>query len=339
MLKKPDISDDTIIAFLHAHFGLDIAQVSFLPVGYEKSAVYRVESARGKAYFLKLRQGAFAEIAVAVPTFLHSQGIRQVMAPLATNTNQLHVHLHGFCWTLYPFFEGKTGFELALSKRQWIRLGRSVKAIHTTILPAGLGERVPKEDFSAHRRMMVKAYLNQAERVRYEDPIAAAFAGLLRAKRDEISVIVERAGELGRAAQQRDAQIVLCHSDLHARNVLVGADDKLVIVDWDEPILAPKERDLMFVGGGVGGIWNTDQEARWFYQGYGPAGIDLVALAYYRYERIVADIAEYSEQIFGRQGSREGRQKGLRLVEQFLPDNVVEIAHRSYQQLSEGTFG
>ena len=118
----------------------------------------------------------------------------------------------------------------------------------------------------------------------------------------------------------------------------MGADNELTIVDWDEPILAPKERDLMFIGGGVGGIWNNDQEVAWFYQGYGQTDIDLVALSYYRYQRIVVDIAGCAEQIFGMQGSVEERQKGLGLVRQFLPNNVVDIAHRSYQQLAESAF-
>jgi len=153
-------------------------------------------------------------------------------------------------------------------------------------------------------------------------------------KRDEIQSIVERAEQLAQALQNRAVKLAVCHSDLHGRNVLVGADDELAIVDWDAPILAPKERDLMFIGGGVGGIWNNDQEASWFYQGYGQTEIDLVALSYYRYERIVVDIAEDSEQIFGMQGSVEERQKALGLMNQFLPNNVVEIAHRSYQQLA-----
>jgi spectinomycin phosphotransferase len=100
-------------------------------------------------------------------------------------------------------------------------------------------------------------------------------------------------------------------------------------VDWDEPILAPKERDLLFIGGGVGGIWNTEEEARWFYQGYGPTEIDLLALSYYRYERIVVDIAEDAEQIFGMQGSVEEQQKALGRINQFLPNNVVDIAHQT----------
>jgi hypothetical protein len=55
--------------------------------------------------------------------------------------------------------------------------------------------------------------------------------------------------------------------------------------------------------------------------------------AYYRYERIVVDIAEYAEQIFGMHGSVEERQKGLGLANQFLPNNVVDMAHRSYYKL------
>jgi spectinomycin phosphotransferase len=339
MLTKPDISDDTIIACLHDTFGLRIAHVTFLPLGWVNNAVYRATADSGTPYFLKLRQRNFNEIAVTLPAFLHAQGIRQVVAPLATTTHTLWVHAHGFDWILYPFFDGKTGFEVALSKPQWIALGASLKAIHTTILPIGLVERVPQEDFSPTRRTIVKAFHKQVAQDRYADPTAASLAAFWKTKRDEIHCIVERAEQLAHALQNRAVKLVVCHSDLHGRNVLVGADGASAIVDWDEPILAPKERDLMFIGGGVGGIWHNDQEARWFYQGYGQTEIDLVALSYYRYERIVADIAAYSEHIFGMQGSVEERQKGLRLINQFLPNNVVEIAHRSYQQLSERGLG
>jgi len=339
MLTKPDISDDTIIACLHDSFGLHISQVTFLPLGWVNNAAYRVTADSGTPYFLKLRQGNFNEIAVAVPAFLHAQGIRQVMAPIATTTHTLWVHAHSFDWILYPYFDGKTGFEVALSKAQWIELGQSMNVVHATILPAGLVERVPQEEYSPVWRNIVTAFHKQVQQDRYDDPTAASFAALWMTKRDEIQRIVERAEQLAQVLQNRVIKLAVCHSDLHGRNVLVGADDELAIVDWDAPILAPKERDLMFIGGGVGGIWNNDQEAKWFYQGYGQIEIDLVALTYYRYERIVEDIAEYSERIFGMQGSVQDRRKGLRLIEQFLPNNVVDIAHRSYQQLSDRAFG
>ena len=335
MLTKPRISDDRIIACLHDSFGLRISHVTFLPLGYVNSAVYRVTDDSGTPYFLKLRRGDFNQIAVAVPAFLHAQGIQQVVAPIATITDKLWVHAHGFDWILYPFFDGKTGFEVALSKTQWILLGQSMRAIHATQLPAALAERVPHEDYSPRWRTSVKTFHIQVEQRSYAEPIAARLAAFWLTRRDEIQCIVERAEQLAPALQNRVLNLVTCHSDLHARNVLVSADDELAIVDWDEPILAPKERDLMFIGGGVGAIWNNDQEAGWFYQGYGQIEIDLVALSYYRYERIVADIAVCAEQIFGIQGSLEDWQKGLQLRDQFLPNNVVDIAHRSYLRLSQ----
>jgi len=56
------------------------------------------------------------------------------------------------------------------------------------------------------------------------------------------------------------------HTDVHAGNVMVGLNDELTIVDWDNPPLAPKERDPHVVGGGIGNYWKDD-DVTLFYQG------------------------------------------------------------------------
>jgi spectinomycin phosphotransferase len=335
MLTRPDISDATIVACVADSFGLRISEAMFLPIGNDvNSAVYRVTIDRGARYLLKLRCGDFDEVAVAVPAYLRSRGILNVMAPIATTTNQLWIHAHGFDWILYPFFDGKTGFETALSPAQWTAVGHTMRKVHTAILPEDLARRVPRESFSPRNRAIAKELYTQVEQRVFDDQIAAHFADFWTANRTEIQVVIERAEQLAPQMQQRAAEFCLCHSDLHAGNVLLGADDELVIVDWDNPILAPKERDLMFVGGGVGGIWNQAREREWFYAGYGPAEIDSVAIAFYRYERIVADIVEYGEQIFGLKGSAEDRERGARkFMEAFEPNDVIEIAHRSWSEL------
>jgi len=337
MLTPPPISDAAIGAGLHEHFGLRVAQVIFLPLGADaNSAVYRVAAADGSAYFLKLRWGSFDPVALALRAFLRDQGIRPVIAPIATTGHSLSAHAHGFDWILYPFFEGANGFAASLSQRQWVALGATVRAVHATRLPADLAARVPREDYAPRWRDAVRAFQQLAARQTYADPTAERFAAFWRAKRDEISGMVERAGRLAQALQNRAAELVVCHSDLHAGNVLVGAGDKIAVVDWDEPILAPKERDLMFVGGGVGDVWNSAQESAWFYAGYGPAEIDPLAFSYYRYERIVADLAAYGAQIFGVEGSAEDREEGLRQMSgQFHANGVVGIAHRTYAQLAQ----
>ena len=105
-------------------------------------------------------------------------------------------------------------------------------------------------------------------------------------------------GTAGADAAGPPPEFVLCHSDIHAANLLVAADGALYIVDWDEPILAPKERDLMYAGGGQSFLGYTPQEEEaLFYRGYGETQVDPVGLAYYRYERIIEDIAAFCEQL------------------------------------------
>jgi len=170
-----------------------------------------------------------------------------------------------------------------------------------------------------------------------DDPLARRLAAFWRTRRDEIRTLVERSEQLGQMLRQRTGAsdaFVLCHTDLHAGNVLLCADDELAIVDWDAPIFAPKERDLMFMGGGIGAIWDSVREEALFYQGYGATEIDPVALSYYRYERIVEDVAAYGEQIFEAQGSVEDREHGLLgTMGQFDPGRVVSIAHQTYERL------
>ena len=335
MLSKPDISDETIVSCVMDSFGLRIAKATFLPSGDVNSAVYRIATDDRARYLLKLRRADFDEVAVAVPAYLHSRGILGVMAPIATKTNQLSINAHDFDWMLYPYFEGKNGFEVPLSPAQWIALGETMRKVHTTILPTDLARRVPHESYSPHNRAIVKALDNEIERrLLLDDPPTTHLASFWKTNRAEIQTVIERADQLAQQMQDRAMELVVCHSDLHARNVLLGAADTLAIVDWDNPILAPKERDLMFIGGGIGGIWNDPREKEWFYTGYGPAEIDLVAIAYYRYERIVTDFAEYGAQIFGMKGTEDDRESGVeKFMSGFLPNNVIEMAHKSYLEL------
>ena len=350
MLTPPAIAPETIIAALRDHYGLRIRAVTFLPIGADAAAaVYRVEAEDGVPYFLKLKSSGFDEVAVAIPAYLHAHGVARVMAPLPTTAHTLWTQAHGFVWILYPFFAGANGFHAPLSDAHWVTLGRSLRAVHAATLPPELARRVPREDYSPRWRGIVLAYDQQVAAGAYEtpdaDPFARRLAAFWRARRDEIHALVERSGRLANMLRSRGEQpgtsddpdgFVLCHTDLHAGNVLLSETDELelAIVDWDAPIFALKERDLMFIGGGVGAIWNDPREQALFYQGYGPVTIDPVALSYYRYERIVEDIAAYGEQIFEAQGSAEDREHGLEgTMGQFQADRVVGIAHRTYEQL------
>ena len=335
MLTPPDVSADAISAGLREHYALRVREVTFLPIGADvNAAVYRVEAEDGTPYFLKLKRGDFDEAAIAVPAFLHARGIEEVMAPLPTATNRLWASGQGFTWILYRFFAGRDGYEAALSDAQWIAFGRSLRAVHAIALPPALSRCVPREDYSPRWRDIVAEFDRQAGTHSYDDPIAARLAAFWITKRDEIRTLLARAGQLAQALRQRAGVFALCHADLHPGNILVSAHDTLAIVDWDNPIFAPKEHDLMCLGGGVGQTWSDARDETLFYQGYGPTELDPLALAYYRYERIIADLAAYGAQLFGVEGSVEDREVGLRMViGNFLPNEVIAVAHQTYQRI------
>src|SRR5215216_5309958 len=123
MLEKPNIPDDLIISNLQQEYGLHVAELTFLPIGADLgSAVYRVVTDDGTAYFLKSRK-TFDEIIVEVPLFLKSQGIREIIAPYETKSKQGWVDFGQYKMILYPFIEGKNGFEMDLTDQHRRTLG------------------------------------------------------------------------------------------------------------------------------------------------------------------------------------------------------------------------
>jgi spectinomycin phosphotransferase len=328
MLVKPDLPDEQLIACLQRDYGLRIVQVEFLPLGADQNtAVYRVVADDARPYFLKLRSGDFDEITVEIPRLLSDQGIIQVIAPIATRAGQLWTRMDAFAVMLAPFIEGQNGFEIEVTDHQRVELGAALKRLHTLALPPVLSQRLPREEYSPYWRDMVRGFQARAEDTAFAEPVAAQLTALLRAKRMVIDRLILRAEQLASVLQPQALECVVCHADIHGGNILIDATAALYIVDWDTLILAPKERDLMFVGAGIDDVWPSAREQALFYQGYGPTKIDPIALAYYRYERIVEDIAAYCQQLLLTDQGGPDREEGLRqLSGQFEPGAVIDIA-------------
>jgi spectinomycin phosphotransferase len=330
MLEKPPLQDELILAGLQAEFGLHAVALTFLPLGYDlNSAVYRVLAEDDKPYFLKLRKGDFNEISVTLPQFLEKQGLHGIIAPISTQKRQAWGRLGEYNMILYPFIEGVNGYAAGLTGRQWLDFGVAMKGIHTTQVPPALKQLLPRETFSPNWRETVRQLQIQVEETHYADPSAIKLAAFMRARRDEISRVVERAEQLGRELRRRSLELVLCHADIHPGNLLVCPDGAVYIVDWDSPCLAPRERDLALIGGSPNSGWDTAEAQFHFYQGYSPAQVDRMALAYYRYERMVQDLAEFGKQLLLTQEGGEDREQSYQyFTSNFLPGHEIDLAEK-----------
>jgi spectinomycin phosphotransferase len=335
MLEKPDLHDVELIACLREAYGLSIARVEFLPLGADiNTAVYRATDDDSIDYFVKLRSGAFNEMTIIVPKLLHDQGMQQVIAPLPTQTGALWTPLRDFKVTVSPFVEGRDGSEIPMTDQHWLELGRALKTLHMAQLPSEMKNRLPRETYSDQWRESVRRFQAMVETDTFADPVAAELAAFLQSQREIVSELVTRAETLAAALKPQSLPFVLCHADIHVWNVLIDTHGRLYVVDWDTLILAPKERDLMFIGGGLYVNHRAPAaEARLFYQGYGEAEINQTALAYYRFERIVQDVAAYCEQLLLTDEGGSDRANGLRqLTTQFLPGEVIDIAFKTVER-------
>jgi spectinomycin phosphotransferase len=344
MLEPPHLADAALIDCLRTAYGLSIEGLTFLPLGADiDTAVYRAQAKDGVSYFVKLRRGHFLAATVTTPYWLHELGVQPIIVPHHTVDGAHWTRLPPFTVILYPFVVGESAWELPLTDQQWRELGVALRQMHQASIPAELRQSLPQENYSAQWRDRVQSYQSMAATQPFADPIAAQAALLLQTKATEITYLVSRAAALAQTLQQHAPTCVLCHGDLHAANLLIGEGGLWYMVDWDTLVFAPKERDLMFIGGGIGGVgeaWRDEHAAVHFYQGYGQTSLNYTALAYYRCERIVQDIAIYCDQLLLTTEGGDDRPVMLaQLASNFTPNGVVDIAYRTDQRRNSTTVG
>jgi spectinomycin phosphotransferase len=275
MREPPDLAGDLIVGALQTGFGIRVAGLAFLPVGNDADSwAYRVDTGDGPPWFLKVRSGAEAMPGAAVAAYLQRRGTPRVLAPLPTRAGQPYLAVDRFALALYPMLDACTGAEAGLSPAQWRELGAAVAEIHATPPAPELLRLVGRESFRPSRRELLPE-LEVALAAGPADPVARRMAASWQAHRDMIQALAERADRLGRELAGSPALRVLCHADLHTWNVLVDSAGDLWIADWDEAVLAPRERDLMFVVGGISHGLVSPAATASFLGGYGAVTVDL----------------------------------------------------------------
>jgi spectinomycin phosphotransferase len=336
MIQKPNLKDESIVAALRDHYGVVVVALEFLQLGNDSHAwVYRVSADAEKPYFLKVRKGELNKASLIVPRYIKDHGIEQVVAPLPTNTGALWVNVDSFALILYPFVEGGMGAVVGMSDFQTIEFGAIVRKIHALPISEQLSAHMQKETYASKWMPLVQYFqATVAQRV-HKDESELEFLSIWREKRGDVQKIIDRTLQLGRQFQSLSLPFVLCHADIHTYNVLVGQDGKLFIVDWDETVIAPKERDLMHIGSANTKINNRSREVELFYQGYGNTEVNPVAFAYYRYEWVVQELGAYADQIFLTADVGDATKakalyyfRGL-----FAPGDVVDVAYATEANL------
>ena len=329
MLAKPSLRDEKIIASLCEHYGIETRALEFLALGNDTYAgVYRVTDARGENFFLKTKRGAFPNLSLTLPRYLYENGIAQVVAPLPTRAKELCARVNDYALILYPFIHGENGMRRELTATQWREYGSIVKQLHDTKLPTQFENEIERETFTPKWGEMRDAVEQKIFARAFQNGIQQTLGALWCEKRDIIETLRVRTLNLAHRLQTQTHEFVLCHADIHTGNVLVGDDGNLYIVDWDQPILAPRERDFLFIIDSVIAARVTREQQALFFHGYGKSKINLDALAYYRCDWAMYDICEFAARvILLPDATVETQADALKWFRvQFQPEDMVDLA-------------
>ena len=315
MREPPKIPEERLRAFLQDQYDLVPVALEFLPRGKDFHAgVYRVVSEQGTPYLLKVTSRPLYEPSCLVPGYLRDQGIESVVAPIPTKNTTLWSKLGEWTVIVYPWISGDTSLT-GMTNELWKEVGAIFKRIHQVRLEPEGSFSLRKEtfdptgyiqwirDFEAHHLHVGDGGSNSANAVRAE----------WIARQPMIHTVVTSLEKLAEALKVRAFSYVICHADLHPANLIRDQHGHVFVIDWDEVMLAPKERDFIFV---------REPQANSFWEGYGQKDIDWIALTYYCWERVVQDLIECARDVCFRDDLGEVTK--------------MDIAHMFHEILAEG---
>jgi spectinomycin phosphotransferase len=323
MLHPPRVPAGQILAALAEQFDIAAPSVEFLPLGADAdSAAYRAGD-----WFVKLRRGPHGAVGAHVAQALFAAGIDAVVAPIHAMNGEAWAQIEHWRMLVYPFLELTPASRRTLTAAQWREFGAAMRRVHDAVLPEKFLADVSCVNYVAPWRSELRAKISHSPRPS-GDAITHALDALIEEQRPRIEALIDRSETLSAHVCMATHAHVVCHTDLHGYNVLTDATGRVRIVDWDAPLRAPRERDLMFIGGAqFDDAHSAAHECRWFYAGYGERRIDPDAVRFFRYERIIEDIVLYVRQIHDAREPHDERALAVRrIASNFAPGGTLDAA-------------
>lgn len=289
MREPPKLVQARLIACLQESYALTPKSIEYLPLGHDFNAgVYRVTNQDGTPYLVKVNARPLYEPACRIPYYLYNQGITSVIAPIPTLQNELWTRLDQWTVIVYPFVQGDTSLT-GMTSAQWAQVGAIFHQIHITPLLGDTVESLKRETFDPTEYIRWTENFETQHLIQPHPGLAErALCASWLSHSSRIHVGLATLKDLGADLCARSLPFVICHADLHAANVLRDPNGNVFVIDWDQVMLAPKERDFIFL---------TQPQAGAFWDGYGSRDINSSALTYYLWERVIQDIIEYAEHV------------------------------------------
>jgi spectinomycin phosphotransferase len=254
-MKAPpaDLDTQEIVRALQTHWQLDVRQLEYLALGFGAHH-WRAASASGAALFLALHElgqsghitndsnDSFTVVEQALNTVRWLETVAELdfaVSPLVDRSGACCQRVSDrFALSVYPWLDCDPMHDP--DSQQTAELLARLHAVAPSLPP----DLVRIEDFRIPHRAALEDALGDLGRAWHTGPYAEPARERLGHHRQGLHELLEfYDAEAGRAASSSPGWVVT-HGEPFGPNLLQCSDGRLLLVDWDSVLLAPRERDL-----------------------------------------------------------------------------------------------
>lgn len=213
---------------------------------------FKVETKDG-FYFLKVydKEKASTQIWTAqMDTYMtivvwlnQNTGLKsRMISPLLTNRNEYKYEDEKIICLLYPYIDGDTLGNKAMSGQQIKEIAEILAELHKYGPEIPFATSAINENFSVPFCRELKEILLSLDKSKTSETEI-----ILTRFKEVLFKNVKKVEELAGKLSKESLRFVLCHTDVHGWNLMQS--DKLILIDWEGLRLAPPETDLFaFIG-------------------------------------------------------------------------------------------
>lgn len=284
---------DRLQGILKEYYGLDHPVIVPQQGGWAALA-YKVSNG-AQDYFLKVYEKSRAStskwtalIDDYVPILLwleeHSRLKGSIPVPMLTTDQRYRCEDNEGIYLLYEYIDGDTIADRRLTDNQVRQLAEIIAELHR------YGENFPLVT-SAMTESFSVPFLGQL-REALDTKKLGDIGEIVNPHIDCLKGLMLEVEALSEALKKRDLRLALCHTDVHAWN-LMSNGQQLILIDWEGLKLAPVEADMMFF---VAEPY-FESFMRIYKETHSDYEMNSEALTFYQGRRKLEDIWEFMEQL------------------------------------------
>ena len=321
-MKVDNAFDKTeLLEQLSTAYGLPLHSITFFPEG-EDSYGYIVLSENGERYFAKASTSV-SSVSLHVASLLrHQCNISGVVAPLETQDGMLSISWQNFNVSLFPFIEGKSRWDLwkvgkDFTDAELRQTGALLATIHDATDSIHL-DCLPVAEYDLPLRNELYGVLEAVKKgTSLENKYQKRLLEALTVHRSAILQTLNRYDGLGRSATALQTPFVITHGDPTPGNLIIDAEDRLHIIDWDGVCLGPVEKDLVaFTGERFDVVLESYLVDR-----QNGAALHADIFGFYIYEWTLNEIRDYGTKLLFKNNDVQQNEYDWESLQDYLPPN------------------